>query len=566
MTKKWLIVGMLLLLTLPAALWSQQSLESQTSFELFENVFDAAFDVSDAGPLPTFSTLEKNYLFGGLANFPIIPNIDSFVGVPLMVGYYKAGTMPWSALSDILIDTTRSSNKNGIAPGYSTKVVGTTTYTWTSLEVDSQYDFLQAWDTSIGGQFLIGLGAVNTGLSFTWDREQNVNGIPIDFWADSNLTTTRTYYYDTAGIGVAPSPAKNYVHEEKESYPDTESTIEVNIPAYVPLGAMGLEVSLNAAIYSRDESWSYVESYTAPQAPGLGQFNSVNDDSTTDKTGYFAFDLDSVLAMEPFWGSHPDNRFDLGLNGGIKINTAGTYEDVDIDQDYDYAGSGAPLVLTNNGTTTDDTTTRERKGTLEYDVNVSAQHYLYFDLGEPVTFGLAPRAEVGVGYTPAFGNYNTEQEVVIKIDNDGDGVYTNVLDRIITTTTTYSNNDDGGDFDINVRTYLPTAIKFRPPGSFFGFTVGNELGLGCTVRLVKDNRNTSKETEVTVDGTGAPVSTAETTEGDSYERKSTTTIWSFSSNFNFALNFYLSENATVDVVVDQYGGDFALYIQGIIAL
>ena len=338
------------------------------------------------------------------------------------------------------------------------------------------------------------------------------------------------------------------------------------IPVYVPLGAKGLELTLNAAINSRDESWSYVESYTAPQAVGAGSFDFVDDDSITDKTGYFSFDLDSVLAMGPFLGSHPDNHFDLGLNGGIKINTADTYEEVDIDQDYDYAGSGAPLVPANNFGITDTTTTREREGTLEYGVNVSTQHYFYFDLGKPVTFGLAPKAEVGVGYTPASDNYDTEREVVTKNDLNFNGVYTDPADTVVTTTRTYSNNGDGGDFDINVRTYLPTAIKFRPPGSFFGFTVGNELGLSCMVRLVKDNTNTYKETTVTVDGTGVPVSTVETTEGESYEQKSTTTIWTFSSNFNFALNFYLSENATVDIVVDQYGGGFALFIQGIIAL
>ena len=55
-------IGIIVLL-LPAQAWSQtqyRSLQSQTSFGLFENAFDAAFNPTDAKPDPTFSSLDQN--------------------------------------------------------------------------------------------------------------------------------------------------------------------------------------------------------------------------------------------------------------------------------------------------------------------------------------------------------------------------------------------------------------------------------------------------------------------------------------------------------------------------
>jgi hypothetical protein len=78
MNKKWMFIGVLLLFLIPTFAVSQ-SLLNETSFGLFENPFDAAFDVTDSGLEPNFSTLDRNYLFGGLTNFPVLPTNNSFI-------------------------------------------------------------------------------------------------------------------------------------------------------------------------------------------------------------------------------------------------------------------------------------------------------------------------------------------------------------------------------------------------------------------------------------------------------------------------------------------------------
>jgi len=145
-------------------------------------------------------------------------------------------------------------------------------------------------------------------------------------------------------------------------------------------------------------------------------------------------------------------------------------------------------------------------------------------------------------------------------------VYTDAGDQVVTTTTTYSNNDDGGNSDIVDTVTLPSALRFRPERWPVGITFGNELGVSFTARTVKDKSTTTQTTVQTADGTGTVISTVTTTAGDSYTTKSFTTVWSFTSDYQFALNFFLSKNATLDIVLDQYAGAFALYAQAIIAL
>jgi hypothetical protein len=569
MSKRWLFIGVLLLLLLPTLAWSQ-SLLFQTSFGIFENPFDAAFNVSDSGLEPNFSTLDRNYFFGGLTNFPVLPTNLSFVMVPLELGYYRAGTRPWSGLTDILIDTTRSTRRDGkTATSTQTKTVGTTNFTWIDQETDNQYDSLQAWDTSFGGQFLIGFKRFNIGFGASWDYEQNASGVAIDTWADANRKVNDTFFFDQAPVGVAPSPAQNYVRTQTFEMPDTDSTVNIWVPVYFKVAGIGMDTTLSYGFNKRDQSSSIKESFTAPQQAGAGSFNGVVvENSTTDETGYFSIDCDTIAIFSPLLGKHKDNRFEVGLNGGFLLNKADTRKDVLIIQDFDFAGSGAPLTLANNIWITDQNTTTKRDTTTGYDVNVSGQHFFYWDIGEPLTFGIAPMLEMGIAYTPAFNTYNNERIQIVKNDNDADGDYNDVADTIVTTTTTFDNNDDGGDFDYNVSTILTSALRFRPLGWPFGITFGNELGVDFTVRRVKDKTDTQKVTVETTDGTGTPISTVDTTEVESFEQKSTTTIWEFSSDFELAFNFYLGEHSTLDVVVNQdpIGGAFALFIQAIIPL
>jgi hypothetical protein len=569
MRKRWLFTGVLLFLLIPTLALSQ-SLLNQTSFGIFENPFDAAFDVSDSGLEPNFSTLDRNYFFGGLTNFPELPTNNSFVMVPLELGYYRTGARPWSGLGDILLDTTRSTRRDGAsATSTQTKTVGTTNFPWVDQKTDNNYDKLQAWDTDIGGQFLIGLSKFNIGFGASWDYEQNASGAAINVWADANREIEDTFFFDSAGAGVVPNPVEDYVQTQTFEMPDTDSTVNVWVPAYFKVLGIGVETTLSAGINNRDQSSSIEESFTAPQQAGAGSFNNVVvENSTTNKTGNLSINCDTIATFGPLLGKHKDNRFEVGLNGGVLLNNADTREDVLIIQDFDFTGGGGGLTPVNNTGITDTNTSTKRDGTTGFDVNVSCQHFFYRDIVEPLIFGMAPMAEMGIAYTPAFSTYNTEQVQIVKNDNDADGDYNDAADTIVTTTTDFKNNDDGGNRDYTIRTTLPSALRFRPSGWPFGITFGNELGVDFTVRRVKDKTDTQEVTVETTDGTGAPISTAVTTEVDSFTQTSTTTVWQFSSDFELALNFYLGQHSTIDVVVNQdpIGGAFALYVQGIFAL
>jgi hypothetical protein len=568
---------MSLFLLIPTLALSQ-SLLNQTSFGLFENPFDAAFDVTDSGLEPNFSTLDKNYFFGGLTNFPGLPTNNSFVMVPLELGYYRAGARPWSGLGDILLHTDRS-DPTVIRDGESAtstqlKTVGTTDYTWIDQKTDNNYDKLQAWDTSVGGQFLIGLNKFNIGFGASWDYEQAAN-VPkpkltanIDTWANENRKVEDTFFYDTAGALVAPNPVENYVRTTTFENPETDSTVNIWVPVYFKVAGIGVDTTVSAGFTKMDRSRiDGEESYTAPQQAGAGTFpNVVVEDSTTDETRSITIDCDTIATLGPLFGKHKDNRLELGLNGGIVLNKADTYEKVDFIQDFDYTGSGAPL--TPGGITTDSVITNKRDGTTGFDVNVSGQHFFYWNIGEPLTFGMAPMVELGIAYTPLFNTYETEEEQVVKTDGNVDGDTDDAFDTIQTITDVNKNNDDGGNRDYTIRTTLPSALRFRPSGWPFGITFGNEIGVDFTVRNVKNKTETTERTDVITDGTGAPISTTVTTAEESFTQKSTTTVWQFASDFELALNFYLGQHSTLDVVVNQdpIGGAFALFVQGIIAL
>jgi hypothetical protein len=378
-----------------------------------------------------------------------------------------------------------------------------------------------------------------------------------------------TFFFDSsAGPGVPPIQSTDYVQTQTFEMPDTDSTFNVWVPVYFKVAGIGVETTVSVGYNNRDQSGSLEESFTAPQQPGAGSFNGVVvENSTTDETGFFSEDIDVICTFGPLLGKHKDNRFEVGLNGGFLLNTADTRKDVLIIQDFDFAGSGGALTPVNNTGITDTNTSTTRDTTTAFDANVSGQHFFYWDIVEPLTFGMAPMLEMGVAYTPAFSTYNNTRVQIVKNDNDTDGDYNDAADTIVTTTTTFDNNDDGGNRDYTVSTTLPSALRFRPSGWPFGITFGNELGVDFTVRRVKDKTDTTETTVETTDGTGAPISTVGTTAAESFTQKSTTTVWQFSSDFELALNFYLGDHSTLDVVVNQdpLGGAFALFVQGIIS-
>jgi hypothetical protein len=531
--------------------WAQTamtfSLENQISFGLFRTPYDFAFDPCEFNMESSFSNLGSNYFFGGLFNPYGFPATSS-AAVPLLIGYYNGGENPWASMLYMDIDPTISTRENGItATSTAGKLVGTINHTYITDQTEDTYLHLQDEDTyiSLGGG--MGLGPLNCGLFITYSHELNEDGAAIDTWADNNRTRTITYYYDTALITEAPNMATDYVYTLTETDPDSDLSLDFQMPVYMPLGDSGIGGILGVEYRSHDDSTSYLESYTPPADAGAGTFWNVDDNSVTDKTGYFSVNMTPTYFMQPLFGSHNENRFEVGIDAELVFNTAGTYSSIVSDKDFDYAGSGAAFTYSNASSVE---TTRERKGTTEYDVDLRAKHYLYWDLAESIEFGIAPELRAGIDCDPIADTYNTTQTAINRVDGNGDGDFDDAADTITTVTTTYLNNGDGGDFTVVFDLSLPSALKFRIEGAPFGVTLGSEIGVRSEITFVKDVANTNSSTTVAVDGTGAAVSDSSTTAARSTESQSTTMDWFFDASYALALNFYLPADILLDVVLN----------------
>lgn len=547
---RWSIV---LLLLLPALGWSQTSLLNDVSFGLFENPIDAAFSVVDVGISPHFSTLGRDFFFTGLTNIPGDAATSSNTE-PLSLGYYHKAPMPWSLGTDIWFSTVRSSLMNGTTTTTATKPVGTTNNTWIATSTDNQYDCLASWNQSVGGQFLIGLGFMNIGLSGTWEYQTNVSGAAINTWAADNRVETYTVFYDQAAPGVAPDPATNYTRTTTYVAPDTQSLIAVQVPFFMKLGSLGLAAEALIAAGNRDASSSRTTAYTAPAAAGAGTFNNVVlRDSIDDRTGLFLAALDASLYLPPLFAGHPQNHLVVGVYGSVLLNNPKPYVETYREQDYSYAGGGAALQPGWDGSDPEDTvTTDTRKGNAGGSITLSAQHFFYFDLAESLRLGFAPRVSAGPTITPNSSYSVTQQVAVTKDDGDNNGVFTDAADTITTTTTTYWGNNSLTVADIAFQASLPAALRFRPAGWPFGVTLGNQVNVSATVRYVWNyTQSTRVVVEVASGDDPATVdTTTTTTEVPGNKTTSTTMSWNFDDDFKLGLTVYLPADITLDVILN----------------
>ncbi len=546
--------------------WGQTttSLESSVSFGIFTNPYDSAFNPSDSVTSgPTFTGLGKNYLFGGLTNFPQLHATtgapSAAVGSPFTLGYYAAGALPWSVLLSFQDNPFVSTVANGTADTTTTSTVSTgattsTKYTWTQTAVNNAYDYLQARNINTTDQVLVGkLGPLNAGLWMTITSQQDVTGTAatVNTWAAANQTQTTTQYYDTTP-GAKPTPKVDYTNTLVQSSPDSQTKISGSVPFYLPLNNMGLSGSLTGTYETRDKSTSTKQTVTAPQGNVTPYtFNGVKTDVTnSNKTGYWKVNGAATLTLPALIGKNKADQFDVGLNGGVTLNNAADAVNNNVVQSYTAAGGGAALTPVYAASNNYSTTTTTRKGTTGYNVNLTAQHYFYFQIAQPVTLGIAPLLTTGVSWAPTSTSYNVSAVNVKKNDVNTNGVYTDAADTVVTTTTTYGNNTNNGTFEILAQITLPTAVKITPKGWPFGITLGNQMIAKAAFDKTTAQTQTSSSTAVTVDGTGAAVSTVDTTAGAATATTSNTTNWTFTTQNNLGLNFYLPGNATLDVILN----------------
>ena len=560
MKRRTVFIPILLALLLAAASgWAEDytSIQSEASFGLFWNAMDAASSVNGAGKQPVFSSLGRSYFFGGLSNFSDLPTGSQSTNIPLTLGYYSGGESPWAVFDNTLISTTTSTLMDGIAPTYATKNVAvgpdSTDYEWVDTTTNTQYTHHEAWNLNDRVSFLKSFGGINLGTTLNASYRQNADiALPLATWMALNLTETYSTYYDPtfADLTVAPTPTLDYTRTGVYASPDTELSLSLGVPVYFGAGNIGLEITPTVGWYSRNQSDSFTESYTAPQAPGGATFDITTLDSVDNTWGSVNASVNATATLPAIIGDHPFNLFRVNVFGSADIFYAQPMVTTIRQQSYDYLGAGAPLVLTGTGWTQDDVTTDTRKGAFGFSVAPSVEHLLYTELGAGTTLGMGPRLAISLTSDPV--DYYTTQSVgVSRNDVDNDGLYTSAADRITTTTTTYYHNEDGGPLDIGVEASLPMSVLFHPEGAPFGITVGGEVGVGYTARFVTDAPQTTRVQTTRVDGAGAAVAYTPDviTAPDVTAQTRMNSIWSFTAQYGLGVKVALPGDAALDIML-----------------
>ncbi|AEJ62371.1 hypothetical protein Spith_2115 [Spirochaeta thermophila DSM 6578] len=224
------------------------------------------------------------------------------------------------------------------------------------------------------------------------------------------------------------------------------------------------------------------------------------------------------------------------------------------------------LATINSFTQTDLTT--ERAGIFKYDLNIGANHPLYFPFGDWADLALNPGIGVGLSYWPSSDYYSKSSEQVVKDDGNNDGDFNDTADTVTTTTTTYYNNNDGDPVELSFPVSLGTAFKWKQKEWVFGVTLASWMSMTPIISFESSKVDTQEVHVVQKDGTGVTTSETITTkvEGD-YGTSRTTADWSFGIQNGFILNFYLPDNIRLDVLVTTNLFEFdALFIQAIIPL
>ncbi len=557
----------------PTYLLTTGSLLSQTSFGLFTNSFDAAFNESDAGTLPTFSTLTQSYLFTGLAN-DFSGNVGTVPLTPFTFGYYGPGPKAWSLLGDVVLQTANSTLSDGTVVTSAAKTVGASSMSWATQSAQSTYQFLDAWNAAGNEQFLMKLGSLNLGALLNWYYTQNTSGAGANAFAAANVNQTTTFNYDTSGLGVAPAPALNYTESVSLSKPDGTLDIGLTVPLYFKVGSIGFDVAPKVEYNRYDASITDTISYTPPQRALAGNFPIATGalNTTTDVTGFVTTALSSTASLPSLAAGNANNLFEVNLDGYLTFYTADPLHVVKNGaEQWNYAGGGAgftyPVGLVAPGAVNQTDTTTTRGAGIAYRVAPSAQQKMYFDLGEGSSWAIGPKVDLELNYAPISDVYRTQITQIASTDGDGNGKFTDAADQIVTTVTTYNHNNEGGTWNVIGGIELPVALTFRPSAGFFGVTVGANPRLLYTLTVVSSTPETFSQTISATDGTGAAIAApggiTSVTAGTADPVTRTNSAWTFDSGFELSFDFYLPADTTLHIM---WSGAGNLSFQGTLSL
>ncbi|MEM5946997.1 hypothetical protein WKV44_00400 [Spirochaetia bacterium 38H-sp] len=519
------------------------SLQSLASFGIFTNEFDAMSDVNVLRSAPGFSSLDKTYIFAGVANSrqgTASTNTDT--GPLFLAGYFSPIKMSMGLSFDS--SPTISTINNGTSSVTATKTVGTTNYIWESSITENKYT-LQSEDMNISGGFILPTGPILLGAGINFSYKSNTSGIAIDTYAQNNGVETVKYYRDAAGASAEPDPVLDYTHITTKTSPDTVIDTEVTVPVYIPLGEVvkGLGISAQMSWKNRNLSSSIEEKYQVESSSTFAGA-TINNNLIEDYVNTLGTNIEAVLEMNPIFGKNSKNRLEIYGNVSFELPIPSEYKNITSTITLDASANASDFDQTE--------VTQVRKGLLKYSAEAGASHYFYYDFDNWAVLGFKPVAGLSIAYQPTDDYYMEKQITINRSDGAtgaSDGTWDDAVDSIAVTENRYYNNNDGYPLEIRMPLSLASSFKWKQKDWIFGLTFSNRVGVTPIYSITTDKQDIMDSVSTTYTGDQTQPALDSTDISHVSSSSVTTSLdWSFDYTNTIILNFYLPNDIRLDVL------------------
>lgn len=533
-----ILAGLVLMLGLVSGLVAQEpSLVSEQTSGLVRNPYDAAFQIDESLPGPDFSTLDANYLVGGIDNINQTANVG--VSATLNLGYFSLPNR-WSIFNSLAITSLAPQTLSETNNIPETKL---SAGDWISEADTFTYQTLLAssWNQIIAAAFRVqDLNlAVKLQLSINDDTDPLLN-----------YTRVTNSYYDeqAANALVAPVQTLNQTINRTSKSLDAQTTFSVGLSGYLRPAEIGHYFGLGTSFYASDLSTASSVDYVA--APINGAAGSYTDSTASSNNIFYQ------TIFSPFWqidllpvgSTDKDNRFWVRLSPVFGFETI-VREDGSSSAITNYGIDGInPLA----GAAASSATSYVLESSGIFNLMLQTGQYLFFNIDQGFRVGFHPQASVSFFSELNGGILRTSSEVA-KIDVDLNGDFTSAGDQTVTTNTTYTNyviNASGPlqarstDYFVATLT-LPVGATITPQGWPISFNVGTQgtFGLNTTVDTTLSSTRAQSVSTATVGG-----ATTEATQNFGTEAATTVQYqWTVGFIHNFGVHIPIGPKSSLDI-------------------
>ncbi len=530
----------------PGSANPQWSLSRATSFDVFAGPFDAMFNLLTIGAGPTFLTLQTPMVAGGLDNLLLGTATAPAVNGPVYAGYFNPGKNPLSLYAELQATGAGAEPATSTTNVNAAKVAGSTTYTWVTGSSVSNNNVRPFLSTNDAVQGLVGLSSsMATGAALGFTMTDNAT-------AAANYTLKQTAYYDTAGAGVAPSPAVDYTLTTTASNAGgTNYSLALSVPFLFKAGNTSHFANVQVLYGAVDNGTSVTQTETAKQTAGAVTYtNQAN--KLVSNAGIFAVLGSYAMMLPPIFSKGANDKFIADVD--FNVTFAGQqYNDTVNQATYTNPGGGGAPAASAGLTST--TVTDTYSPGIGWKLGAGAIHSFYFAPASGIQLGVVPSvyADYSMSVLDA-GLTGETSSVLTDVNNNG---VQDAGDTILHTTIAWTNANGSNGVGtaasstgtLEVFASLPVAIVIKPAGWIFGFTLGTAPTLlfqNASTYTYSMTESTTTYTE-TVGGASTTPATVQTAPTD--PSTSVTNAWTFTAQHALSLNFDFG-GVTMDVILN----------------